>query len=207
MKKYILLSILIALFTGVFPIVSCRKCDSAACECGAPGAKNFTIVSMDVSTIALPSKELADTTVYYFKDNIAKALYITETKTTHIQPSEIPFSFTPTALACSPVDPVSRQSISAVQIICKSTVAVHPGLTVSNGDTLNELFEISYPNEYTFVSIADFLKTPQSYYSFDQFLFKWKEIPANPVTLIFDLHIKLSNGKVFLFENERLKVK
>lgn len=214
MLKFFFKTILFLVLLGVIPFSCNTKCKSkiggGTCSCEDLEPKAYfikTFGSKSALVYSYPVQD-ADTTLYYSKDSIAKLVYIDETvQAFNTEETYQPrFSFVSSALACSPVEPSSKQKISSITIISKSTLTVNSAHSVTSGDTLNNLFELRYPYTSSGHTIQDFILA-NSYSVPEEILVVFKESPDAPIDLVFDIHIRLTDNKLYPFANQKLRLK
>ncbi len=207
MKTYYKLFFL-ALFLGLIPL-SCERCDPNTCECesNTPVA-NFDITKLGLQTLNPETLVALDTSQVYDVDSISKALTIDTYDRVFSSNSSLDV-FTLQAYACSPVGSHVLQDIQSFEIISRTTFtnALSTDTTFS-GDDITKLFtgRKSY-NHDAYQTIEYSRNLYRLWYPDEKFIVKLKPIIINPLTLKFDVKVTLTDGQVFEFKDEILKVK
>ncbi len=213
MQKIISLLFLI-FFSGLFP-VSCKRCDSAGCECDDFGKPyNFYVTSFGVKTVDPVTQELSDSVSFYPADRTAKMIYVEETKQVAVAAGRkavmASFFLINAAYACSPIEPNALHDLTSIKIISNTEVSyesendiIKKGENISNRFLINRL----YSGGNGFVNPDEFLRNKVSLFSHDQFFLKPGASPYKPVTLNFDIILTLSDGAVFELKDQVLNIK
>ncbi len=198
----------LSLFLGLVPL-SCERCNSSACECesNTPVA-NFDITKFGLQTLNPETQVALDTSQVYDVDSISKALVIDTYDRVFSSNFNISM-FIPHAYACSPIGPHVLQDIQSFEIISKTTftTALNTDTTFS-GEDITKFFvgRKSYDNG-AYETVEQSRNLYRLWYPDEKFIVKLKPIVMNPMTLKFDVIVTLTDGQVFEFKDEILKVK
>lgn len=197
------------IFLGFIPI-SCKEDRDDPCGPSFP-LEEYNIQSLDVKTINPYNRKVIDTALFYANDSIIKSIFPDKKEFVNLseQPAFPYFSLVNAAYACSPVDydTASKQSISGIQIISKTDVLIDGQVVISKDQEINSFFEIQSTtfnkNYHSFGNSGEYLQ----FWDDAEFWLKFKTASPDSIILVFDITVKLSNGKIFVFENEQLKLK
>lgn len=203
MKRLVVL-LLIGAFVGLVP-VGCIDDD-----CGGFSNNDFIVQEMGIKTLNPESKAILDTSIAYPVDSIAKMIFVEEIKeltATIFTPISL---FTSAAYACSPVIPYAKHKIIDIKIRSNSELqyADENDLIVINEDITGRFLiksEYNYPN--TFVPVGELIAEGGEILQEDRFFLKASATPFKTLDLGFDITIKMSDGAIFEFKNQVLKLK
>ena len=208
MRYRILTFLLLLLFMGIIPISSCvDQCDG---PCGCyPVFENpdFTISTFSSETLFRADINFTvDPNRYYFHQTLYKAFWVSGLKKVSMTNSPSFNSiFSNNALACSPPESFSIETLKSIRLINKKNVQINPDLIFEIGQEINEHFKLTltFHMEY---SIDDFLKRGHKFLKDERLYLKFGSVPEGNTEIMFDIEIELSNGNVFVFNNETMRV-
>ena len=206
MKKNFAAFAFFLLFFGVIP-VSCDFLCRDSCGCGktTPPA-DFNINELELGDFLMSGT--FDPDLFYPKENLFKYIEIAEFEFLAISQQErIGLGFIQNAAACSPAPNKSTQFIADIQISNKKEWTSSSEGTVEIGADLRRFFLIKEYPTLSGRSIEDFLTDEPRFYLGENFYLEWNSPLTEDTELTFDLEIKLSNGEIFNFENEVMKIK
>lgn len=183
---------------------SCEKCNGAACECDDfSGVVDFSIEKMG-SRIITVNGIIPDSSMFYASDSIFLSVYIKKTQDIAYQMSKsLNFSFFKNAFACSPDPPKAIQNIV---IVANSNMSFN-NRHFNIGDTLNQFFELKNHYRNDFENISEFIKTQSFINIGEEFWFRFVgNTKGNNLELDLNVELTLSDGKVFDFRSQKIKV-
>ncbi|MCH6198378.1 hypothetical protein MMU07_02220 [Aquiflexum sp. LQ15W] len=205
MKKNFVAFVLFLLMFGAIPISCDILClDSCGCGNNVP-PKDFSIKDFEVKDFLMGQTFNPD--FYYPKDDLYKLIEVSDfeflSQTGH---SILGAGFIQIAKACSPAPNESKESITGIMITTKKQFGVSPEKNIEIGSDISGYFLISnYPSNLA-ETISDYLNIKPKIYLGDGLFLKWNSSLVENLELVFDLKIELSNGKVFVFEDEKMKL-
>jgi hypothetical protein len=211
MKPKLISILLLLIFTGMIPIVSCiDQCDGP-CGCYPVFEKeDFSITQIDVETLFRSNNnQPIDTSLYYFY----KTLYIGIWASKFILVNEsikngtvyFPSFLTPAVANCSQSETFSMESVSGLKLINRNAVQLTEDIYWSEGDNITDSFVVTlnFQKEYP---IDAFVKTKHRFQKEERFYLRFKNEPSLPTDLFFDIILELDNGKIFTFSGNSLKI-
>lgn len=177
------------------------------CECEEPsGNRDFYIKEMGIKNVKIGSTHPIDTTMFYPFDSIVKSIFIERQEIAFSNHTGIRISFLPNAYGCEPAAATAKQKIASIYLIANSAMMINSN-SFSIGDTLNQFFKLNTQYRDKFMVISEFIKSQSAIFSGEEFWLKFTENPNNEVNLDFEVHLDLTDGSVFRFKNQRLKIK
>jgi hypothetical protein len=197
-KKILLLFI-------VYPVLALFN---QACICTMDKPEEISIEELDVYTDKIMTHLQLDTTQFTAYDSIAKVIEITQSQFVLRSPSSKPVSFISGAYACDDIENFAEQTLSAVRLVSTMDASVNEEVEIAVGDTLSDYFQMSFCGDSgPYASIDEMIAGQHQLRERDRFYLRFDREPENETRLEFDLHIKLSDGKTFVFNDEILKIK
>ncbi len=213
---------LLLLLMGLIPI-SFYSCDS--CNCTDQKATYYhSIDSFYVESWGAKNSRLINDTSYFYSYEssfIAIAVIKTHLITQHLKEKTLPFSLASVALACDcatpPPDNYLKEHITSINIISKSDVLYNSDISIKTGKDISNIFKAKN-GILSSDSIINTTNIPKPISQFlkekslpirtgrEQIALILSEKPSNPVRLMFDVNLKLSDGRTFLFENQVMKI-
>lgn len=201
MKKVIF--ILASIFAVQLVIVSC----TLFCPCGCGGSKTpqkISILSWNVETVTQPNAVIDQSTPTPY-DRAFKALSIGNIGVAYLRNESLGSTFS-SAYACSPAPQEVAETFNTIQIISNTDIVlVGDNDVIKSGDDITNRFVIARPFETDFKPISEFIDE-LVIYEYDRYLLRLMDKPVQETILDFEIIIEMSNGKVFILENERLTV-
>lgn len=201
----------LVVFLGLVPLACEKEKCEDPCGCGdGPKISQFEIKDMGLRPIETDDHTDIDTAQYYHVSKIAIAVSITDQRNIALQSPKSTFSFTSSAYACSPIGPRSNQFIENVIITAANTVTYKAQtVLIKKGDTITDLFifDLYSPHPANSESLEEFLSSKPTLDGYGSFYFRLNPAPYQPTTLVIDVEVTLSDGQIFKFEDEILKVK
>jgi hypothetical protein len=201
-KNFVAFFLFLVLF-GAIP-VSCDIICLDSCGCGnnAP-PKDFSIQDFKVTDFLLGQTFNPD--FYYPKEDFYKLIEVSDFEFLSQGEHYIPGSgFIQVGMACSPAPNVSKESNTGIMITTKKQFGILPEENIEIGSDISGYFLISnYPSNSA-ETISDYLKSEPRIYLGDGLFLKWNSSLVENLELVFDLKIELSNGKIFVFEDEKM---
>jgi hypothetical protein len=195
------------MFMGIIPVTF-----TDCCRCKDPGPdKYFSVDSMNVTTQYDHFYGLGfDSTAYYPFDSIGFIVSVNHLKQISSLFSQPTFSFITSAYACSCNEPnfIIQQKVASFEIISKVDSLYNDEIILKRGDVLNTYFNVDINGSTVRFKLEEYQLT--NYfpgYSNQSIQLYLNVRPKQPVTLLVDIIVKLNDGKVFLFENQSIKVK
>lgn len=203
-KNFVAFFLFLILF-GAIP-VSCDIICLDTCGCGDnPPPPSFTIKDFEASDFLVSQTFNPD--FYYPKEDLYKLIEVSDYE--FLSQAENPIQgtgFVQVATACSPAPNQSSESITVIKITAKKQIGISLGSDIAIGSDISGYFLVSnYPSNSA-VTISEYLKEKPKIYLGDGLFLKWNSPLVENQELVFDLEIELSNGKVFVFEDEKMKL-
>jgi len=205
MKKNFVAFVLFLLMFGAIPISCDILCfDSCGCGNNAP-PKDFSIKNFDVKDFLMGQTLNPD--FYYPKDDFYKLIEVSDFEFLSQTGYSIPGAgFIQIAKACSPPPNQSKESITGIRVRTKKQFVVSPEENIEIGSDISGYFLISnYPSNLA-ETISDYLKVKPKIYLGHGLFLKWNSSLVENLELVFDIEIELSNGKIFVFDDEKMKL-
>lgn len=193
---------------GIFPISSCvDQCDG---PCGCyPVFENpdFTISTFDIETLYRADINfVVDPNRYYFHQTLYKAFWVSGLREISMSTSSYFGSlFSNNAMACSPPESFSIETLKALRIINKKRIHVNQHEIIEVGEEIHDKFKMTLTFQVEY-SIEEFLKRSHKFLKDERLYLKFTSVPENNLEIMFDIEIELDNGNVFVFNNETMKV-
>ncbi len=201
MLKFNLPSVLLVIFflTG---IPSCDKY-----QCGELGkVKDYSIEDIKIKSITIKGDQI-DTASFYDADSVVISLYINQIEELAEIKNQFNMNlFMNTAHACSPRLPEAIQSIEKLILTTNNEIDLN-NYNFSVNDTINSMFEIKNHFRSGYISIEEYIQYPSPIEMRNEFWLKSKNTGGNNISLNLNVELTLDDGKVFYFENQRLKIK
>lgn len=205
MQKNLVAFFLFLVFFGAIP-VSCDIVCLDSCGCGDnPPPPEFEIKNFEVRDFLLGQTFNPES--YYPKEDLYKLVEVSNYKfLSQAEVSNPGIGFVQVANACSPAPNKSSESITEIKITAKNEFGISLGESIETGTDISGYFSISsYPSN-SVETISDYLKDRPKIYLGDGLFLKWNSPLIQNQELVFDIEIKLSNGNVFNFEDEKMLV-
>jgi hypothetical protein len=182
----------------------CR--DSCGCK-PLPPTKEFSISDFNIKDLIIGSSAF-DPETFFPTDQYFKVIEVSEFELlSQNQEPKTSLYFINGAYACSPIPPIAMQSIAELKIINKKTISLADDDVISEDQEVTDRFVISNYPSMNSESITSFLENEQWIFLGEPFYLRWVNSIAKETELQFDIFIKLSDGKEFLFEDEVMKIK
>jgi hypothetical protein len=202
MKK-ILLALLFVLFGSIH--FACRESGNDGCN-DDNYPKSFVIRSMNTTTVTVNDLSVADSSRFYKAQDIAIRIGMKDVEYIAAHDPTPGFSFFNTASACSPVDPKATQYITKVTLVNQTDSLVVDSQIIPKGASLTPFFSMSANNPQSFMEISQFITLKQQLAYNGHYLLQFNPVMLKPTLMYFDITIEMNDGKVFLFEQEKLKL-
>jgi hypothetical protein len=206
MRKNSVAFLLFLVLFGAIP-VSCDILCRDSCGCGKiEKTKNFIIKEFQI--VNFIQGQVYNPEVFYNKDEFYKVLDIKEFEfLTQTESTNQGMGFIQGAFACDPIPPMSSESISNIQIINKREWISSEGEIFPVGTPISSQFTISDYPHLTGDTILDFLASGKSLFLGEGIFLKWESVLKEDSELVFDIEIKMTNGDVFSFQDEKMKLR
>lgn len=200
----------LAILLGLVPL-SCDDCipqDSCDCQGPPPNSPDFEITEMDSELLSISPQKPVDTSGFQDAENLAMSIMVTGKKdvAAHVKPrSQL---FQNSAYACSPKQGRSIQFIQNVEIMAANNVIfASPNDSIKKGESITDRFGFASYLPNNFEPLLDVVKEEIKLNFAGSFYIGLNSAPIQPTTLMVNVEVTLSDGKVFTFENEILKVR
>ncbi|MCH6235132.1 hypothetical protein [Cognataquiflexum rubidum] len=203
-KNFIAFFLFLVLF-GAIP-VSCDIICLDTCGCGDnPPPRDFSIKDFKANNFLVGQTFNPD--FYYPKEDLYKLIEVSDYE--FLSQAENPIrgtGFVQVTNACSPAPNKSSESITDIKITAKKQFGISSEKTVEIGSDISSYFLVTEYPSISGKSISEYLKEKPLIYLEEGLFLQWNSPLVENQELVFDIKIKLSNGKVFVFEDEKMKL-
>ncbi|UJP63747.1 hypothetical protein [Mongoliitalea daihaiensis] len=190
------------IFMGFVPL-SCDLFCLDDCSCGrVPKVRDFRIEKFDAQVINLV-QDFDHTQAYAYKE-VAIVIAIEETAMIGYLNAKTNFGLIPSALACSPISPVSIDYVKDLKVLA-NTVVDWNGKAYQAGTDLSFLFGVIMGGG-NLLPLDEFLNLRFDFFENDQIRLQLLTAPHYSVEFDLGLVLTLSDDRRFSFEGLRLKV-
>lgn len=206
MKRVALVS-LILILTGVVPLSCNLFCLNSGGCCGDFNVKDFNILAFGVTTV---DEHYVKTDTINFKsfDKVKKEIAIKEMEFVALdQTSPSRTLFVQTANACSPPLSMAIQNFKHINIVSRVNASIaNSADLILDGQDITDRFLMGRKYSAHNLPIDTFITESGIIYEGDSFIFTFQLKPFQPTVLRFDVVITMTDGQVFEFKNEVLKI-
>jgi hypothetical protein len=203
-KNFTAFALFLLLF-GAIP-VSCDIFCRGSCGCGPiQPSPDFSIKNMKISDFSIG--QTFSPTVFYPKEDLFKLIEVSDYEyLSEIEQSGRDIQFIQAAIACSPAPNESVESITQIQITAKTQIPLSLEDTIEIGSNISDYFLVSIYPSSPGISIPNYLNEKPTIYLGEGLFLRWSSSLVENHELVFDIKINLSDGKVFTFEDEKMKL-
>lgn len=200
--------ILFLVFMGFIPFsCGCLFPDSCGCS-GEDGMKNFEITNLELGRMGAYENILDDSAQFAY-DSIYLFVSISDYKAVTVYEESLDVGFfTNMAVACSPVDPSAIQNISSIIITSDTKFALDSEVDIieEGQDMTNRFLAASYFSG-SLSPIEEFTNSEYTLSLYERIKIRLANRPYQPTDLRLDMTITMTDGDVYNFENQVLKVR
>jgi hypothetical protein len=192
------------LFAGLMSI-ACTCYDSCDCK-ETPPPKNVNILDTDIH-IADASGQIISDTLFNPIDSVFVEFFITQTMLA-FRCTKPEIGFFSSAYACSPAPSRALEKVADISIVSNRDVMLNVNLSFSEGDTLNNIFNVSHAYRHMNYSIPEYLDQEMSLDTYGQILrLNVIEQIEGEIELNCAIRFEMTDGNIFEFPDVSLRLR
>jgi len=202
MKRLLTLSLFI-IFMGFVPI-SCGCFTSCGCN-GGGGGGDFEISQLNIFMSDIDGQRVTGVETYGH-DSVFFVLTLNENSIAKLENKQTGSFFSNMAYACDPLPPSARQQYASITInTVNSTKLINENDILEAGQDISARFM----GAYYLSDFFQFISTMQhgALYSDTKLYIRLAEKPYQPVDLLLDITVTMTDGDVYEFKNQIVRVR